>query len=104
MEKPTVRKALTVATNSNAHCGGFMRVRTSLIAIFISFCLVLASSVFAQDLGPHIKKVKEGIYVESPGPVGTNCAIILTQDGVVLIDSGSTPVDSREVLAAVKKL
>ena len=37
-------------------------------------------------------------------PNDSNCAIILTQEGVVLIDSGNTPVDSQAVMKAVKQL
>jgi cyclase len=67
----------------------------------------------AQDLGPDFQKIKEGIYVRSatatdPRPnaklLNSNCAIILTKDGVVLIDSGENPTDSQAVLKAVKKL
>jgi cyclase len=34
----------------------------------------------------------------------SNCGIILTQEGVVLIDSGHNPTDSRAILDAVRKL
>ena len=39
------------------------------------------------------------------GPrANSNCTIILTQDGVVLIDSGNNPTDSRAVMAGLKQL
>jgi cyclase len=66
--------------------------------------LVLARSLAAQDLGPQIKKFKDGIYVYVGKEFNSNCGIILTQDGVVLIDSGHNPTDSRAILDAVKKL
>src|SRR4029077_6459825 len=34
----------------------------------------------------------------------SNCGIVLTQEGVVLIDSGHNPTDSRAILAAAKQL
>jgi len=58
----------------------------------------------AQDLGPHVKKIMDGIYVYAAGPVDSNCTIILTQEGVVLIDSGHNPPDSQAILKAVKQL
>jgi cyclase len=58
----------------------------------------------AQDLGPQIKKFKDGIYVYVGKDLNSNCGIVLTQEGVVLIDSGHSPTDSRAILAAVKKL
>ena len=36
--------------------------------------------------------------------MNSNCGIVLTQEGVILIDSGHNPTDSRAILAAVKKL
>jgi cyclase len=61
-------------------------------------------SAVAQDLGPQIKKLGEGIYVYVGKNFNSNCGIVLTQDGVVLIDSGHNPTDSRAILDAVKKL
>lgn len=58
----------------------------------------------AQDLGPRIKTVAPGVYVYNADPIESNCTIIMTNEGVVLIDSGHNPPDSRAVAAAVKKL
>ena len=65
---------------------------------------VFASSAWAQDLGPHFRKIKEGIYVQSAREVNSTSSIILTEEGVVIIDTGQTPIDSREVMDAVRKL
>ena len=73
-----------------------------LLAILTGF--VMAGSAFAQDLGPQIEKLTDGVYVYVGKNFNSNCGIILTQDGVVLIDSGHNPTDSRAVLEAVKKL
>ncbi len=71
--------------------------------------LFFVSPVVAQDLGPHFLKFSDGIYVygrdDIPGRDPTsNCGIIITQEGVVLIDSGPNPPDSLIILEAVKKL
>jgi cyclase len=66
--------------------------------------LVMAGSANAQDLGPQIKQLSDGVYVYVGKNLNSNCGIILTDDGVVLIDSGHNPTDSRAVLDAVKKL
>jgi cyclase len=65
---------------------------------------VFASSVWAQDLGPHFRKIKEGIYVQSAREVNSTSSIILTEEGVVIVDTGQTPIDSREVMDAIRKL
>ena len=64
----------------------------------------LAMTAMAQDLGPKFKKVRDGILVYTDALNESNCTIILTQDGVVLIDSGQSPKDSHVVAAALKKL
>ena len=59
------------------------------LAIFAWF--VLFGSAFAQDLGPQIRKLKDGIYVYVGKNNNSNCGIILTREGVVLVDTGQTP-------------
>jgi len=66
--------------------------------------LLWVRSVVAQDLGPQIRKLTDGIYVYVGKDFNSNCGIVITQEGVVLIDSGHNPTDSRAILAAVKKL
>jgi len=73
--------------------------------LFTLLVLVLLTSLAqAQDLGPNIRKISDGIYVYVGTNFNSNCGIVITQDGVVLIDSGHNPTDSRAILAAVKKL
>src|SRR5256714_434444 len=74
----------------------------SAFAVFASFFAIGLAS--AQDLGPQIRKLEDGVYVYVGKNFNSNCGIVLTQDGVVLIDSGHNPTDSRAVLAAVRKL
>jgi len=74
------------------------------ISVVVALLTVVASSARAQDLGPHFRKIKEGIYVQSAREVNSTSSIILTQEGVVIVDTGQTPIDSREVMEAVRKL
>ncbi len=78
--------------------------RSTFTVLLVGCVLVLGSSLEAQDLGPQFKKIKDGIYVQSAAPANSNCGIIVTSEGVVLIDSGFTPTDSRAVLKAVPQL
>src|SRR5712692_3663974 len=75
---------------------------TGIFAVFVSF--FAAGLASAQDLGPQIRKLEDGVYVYVGKNFNSNCGIVLTRDGVVLIDSGHNPTDSRAILAAVKKL
>jgi cyclase len=72
--------------------------------LMLFLCVFAMSRAVAQDLGAQFKKVKEGIYVYSAVLNEANSTIILSQDGVVLIDTGQSPKDSHVVMAAVKKL
>jgi cyclase len=81
-----------------------MKIRAGSV-LFCGFYLLLTTShVLAQDLGRLFKKIKDGIYVYAGKPGESNCTIILTQEGVVLIDSGNNPTDSQAVMKAVKQL
>jgi cyclase len=80
-----------------------MRIKLAL-AIAALLGVFSVRVVAAQDLGPKFKKIKDGIYVYAGRPGDSNCTIILTQDGVVLIDSGNQPPDSQAVMKAVKQL
>jgi len=77
--------------------------KIAIYALSISL-LFFVSLLQAQDLGPNFKKIKEGIYIYSAREADANSGIILTQEGVVLIDSGHNPPDSRAVLKAVRQL
>jgi cyclase len=72
------------------------------LAIFASFAL--AGSVFAQDLGPQVRKLADGVYVMVGNNFNSNSGIILTQDGVVVVDAGQNAIEARKILDVVKKL
>src|SRR3954468_20457457 len=80
-------------------------MKNKTAAALASFAsLIFIGSAGAQDLGPQIQKMGEGIYVYVGKNFNSNTGIILTDEGVVLIDSGHAPTDSLAVAAAVKKL
>ena len=80
-----------------------MKTKLALV-LTIAVGLLAARVLPAQDLGPNIRKIKDGIYVYVGTNFNSNCGIIITQEGVVLIDSGHNPTDSRAIFDAVKKL
>jgi cyclase len=79
-----------------------MKSAFSILTVFAA--TLLSGSAEAQELGPGFTKIKEGIFVYAAAPANSTCSIILTQEGVVLIDSCHNPPDSFTLLAAVKKL
>jgi cyclase len=58
----------------------------------------------APDLGPGFTQVKDGIYVFAPDATTTTCSFVVTQEGVVMIDSCNNPLHARNMLAAIKKV
>jgi cyclase len=81
-----------------------MKAKSAVTFLLLFPLWSLTARLWAQDLGPQFKKIKEGIFVYAGRPNESNCTIILTQDGVVLIDSGNNPTDSHAVMKAVKQL
>ena len=81
-----------------------MRRGISFVFALVASLSVVASPLLGQDLGPQFRKIKDGIYVQSAGEANSNAGIIVTSEGVVLVDSGHNPTDSRAVMEAVKKL
>jgi cyclase len=80
-------------------------MKLKLRLVIVTFlCVGLACVAQAQDLGPHFKKIKEGIFVRAEKPADANAAIILTSEGVVMIDSGHNPPDSLALSKAIKQL
>jgi cyclase len=77
---------------------------TSLTGFAVVFSLLAVGTLPAQDLGPGFHKFKDGIYVYAPDQTTTTCSMVVTQEGVVMIDSCNNPLDSRKMLAAVKKV
>ena len=63
-------------------------MRMKAAALVMSAGFVMSVHAFAQDLGPQFMKFGDGIYAYVGKNFKSNTGIILTQDGVVLIDSG----------------
>lgn len=82
----------------------------ALLALAMGLSLLTVGKIAAQDLGPNVHKIKDGIFVYVGGPrpndagPESNCGIVITQEGVVLIDTGQTPTAGRAIQDAVRKL
>src|SRR6202046_3218035 len=80
-----------------------MRTKTAgALAIFASCAFIGAAG--AQDLGPQVKKLADGVYIHAGRGFESNSGIILTQDGVIVIDTGQNPYESRNIRATVRNL
>ena len=77
---------------------------TATILLPALFVLVSYALSAAQDLGPGFHKIKDGIYTFAPDATTTTCSFIVTQEGVVMIDSCNSLLHSRNMLAAIKKV
>jgi len=75
------------------------------LAVFVCASLfAFALPVQAQDLGPNVRKIRDGIYVYAAKPQDSNVGFILTREGPVMIDTGQTPADSHAAMGILKKL
>ena len=81
-----------------------MKARLSGVLFVSIFILYSAVSAQAQELGPGFHKIKDGIYTFAPDATTTTCSFVVTQEGVVMIDSCNSPLDSRKMAAAIKKV
>jgi cyclase len=92
--------AQTVVFRQGGH--SVMKIKAGTLAIFAGFAFI--GSAFAQDLGPQVRKLADGVYVHTGKGFDSNSGIILTQDGVVVIDTGQNAIESRDVMATIRKL
>jgi cyclase len=81
-----------------------MKCRIAVVSIVAAAALCMGTPAQAQDLGPQVKTIRDGIYVYTGEAQDSNVTIIRTQEGVVLIDTGQSPADSRTAMNIVKKL
>ena len=87
-------------------------MRAVLVAVCVSALGLFASGEAAgQDLGPNFTKIGEGIYVylgdarnEFDTEHDSNAGIIISNDGVLLVDTGNKGTDARNIQTALKKL
>lgn len=76
----------------------------AVVSFVVVLLVYMAAPSSAQDLGPQVKKIKDGIYTYAAKDQDSNVTIILTQDGPVLVDSGQSSDDSRAAMNLFKKL
>src|SRR5579862_6826645 len=108
-EERTMRNpSQTLRSDGVQQCsGGFVKLKLFIFFPCVVGLLWLVSSTRAQELGSHFTKIKDGIYVQTAKSTPTanaNATIIVTSDGVILVDTGQNAIDSREIAEAVKKL
>src|SRR5262245_43592035 len=77
------------------------KTASAIVALVAS---IIASSALAQDLGPRVKKLADGVYVHTGKGFDSNSGIILTTEGVIVVDTGQNPIESRSIMETVKKL
>jgi glyoxylase-like metal-dependent hydrolase (beta-lactamase superfamily II) len=85
---------------------GDAMTRITLLSAVLAAAMAFAFAhpVSAQDLGPRVKKLADGIYVHTGNGFDSNSGIIVTDEGVIVIDTGQNPIEARDILATVKKL
>ena len=81
-----------------------MKFRLGFFFLVSVALLCVSYSAQAQELGPGFTKVKDGIYTYAPDATTTTCSFVVTQEGVVMIDSCNSPLASRNMFAAIKKV
>src|SRR5262245_44865726 len=81
-----------------------MKTKGAAMLSSVLFILISAALCAAQDFGPGFHKIKDGIYTFAPDATTTTCSFVVTQEGVVMIDSCNSVLDSRRMLAAIKKV
>lgn len=79
-------------------------VRFASAALAMAASVLLGGSPFAQDLGPRVKKLADGVYVHTGKGFDSNSGIIITDEGVIVVDTGQNAIESRSVMDTVKKL
>ena len=79
-----------------------MNIKAVTLAAIAS--LAMTGLALAQDLGPRVLKLADGVYVHTGKGYDSNNGIILTEEGVVVIDTGQNPIELRDIMATVKKL
>ena len=79
-------------------------VKLAAVALTVAGSIVLGGSPFAQDLGPRVKKLADGVYVHTGKGFDSNSGIIITDEGVIVVDTGQNAIESRSIMETVKKL
>jgi cyclase len=79
--------------------------KTASVAAIFGLCMLTgAAEAQERDLGPQVKKLADGVYVHTGRGYESNAGIILTDEGVIVIDTGQNPYESRNIWATVRNL
>jgi cyclase len=91
-----------------------MSLRYGILGFLAVTALFAGQPASAQVTEPHMRKIADGVHVyvgrhfgatcTNANCVESNAGIVITTDGVVLIDTGQSPTDSRAILEEVRKL
>ena len=82
-----------------------MKLKTAgALAVFAACAFIGAAGAQERDLGPQVKKLADGVYVHTGRGYESNAGIILTEEGVIVIDTGQNPYESRNIWATVRNL
>jgi len=81
-----------------------MRAKCKFVICVVVVILGIAFAARAQDFGPGFHKIKDGIYTFAPDQLTTTCSFVITEAGVVMIDSCNSPLDSRRMASTIRKV
>lgn len=73
----------------------------------LGLCLITLSGSGFASANLDIQKIADGVYAVSPKPgsrVGSNAAVVVNGDGVLIVDTHLRPSFARELLVEVKKI
>lgn len=73
-------------------------------AIFAASLLTGAALAQERDLGPQVRKLAEGVYVHTGRGFDSNAGIIVTKEGVIVVDTGQNPYESNNIWATVRNI
>lgn len=81
-----------------------MVIRIAVAALLYPLFVLASPAAWGQDLGPGFHRIKDGIYTFAPDQSTTTCSFVVTEAGVVMIDACNSPLDSRKMASAIKKV
>ena len=81
-----------------------MKSKSFFVILTLVLVVIFYESAYCQGLPQRaIEKIGDGVYVAT-GFVSNNMGIIVTRDGVIVIDTGTSPDIGNALLTEVKKL
>lgn len=80
----------------------FTMLLVGVATVALASCATMQQAMV--DLGPGFHKIKDGIYTFAPDQGTTTCSFVVTEEGVVMIDACNSPLHSRNMMAAIRKV